>query len=323
MTGFDLGALSLPVQGDALVIANPAAGGVTAALVDDLVARLGDHGVRATVAWTGAAADATMWAARAAGAFDLGLVVAVGGDGTAREVSQGLASRPGGGTVPLLVLPAGSGNSTARNLWGDAAWPEVVDAAFDPARSRVRRIDLLHLAEWDRLAVLGASTGFLPAALLAARDVVGLRGMDRYHAAAATVLADMPSQPTVVRVDGVTIHDGPACLAAVGGGRYRARTAQFLPHSVLDDGLLDVCVIAELRGAAVAEVAGLALAGEHLGRPEVTWARGQRVTISHRDGRPLLAECDGDVWAAAGPTMTISVRPGALAVLAGVDGFGG
>ena len=38
------------------------------------------------------------------------------------------------------------------------------------------------------LAVLGASTGFLPAALLAARDVVGLRGMDRYHAAAATVL---------------------------------------------------------------------------------------------------------------------------------------
>jgi diacylglycerol kinase (ATP) len=309
--------------GVALVVANPAAGGVTAALVEDLVARLRAHSARVKVVWTTSAGDTTAEAARVGKDADVGLIVAVGGDGTAREVSQGLASGLGSLSAPLLVLPAGSGNSTARNLWGEVTWPEVVDAAFDPARSRVRTIDLLHVGEAGRLAVLGASTGFLPAALLAARQVSGLRGMDRYHAAAAAVLADMPSQPTVVRVDGVTVHDGPACLAAVGGGRYRARSCQFLPLSVLDDGLLDVCVIAELRGPALADVAGRAQRGEHLGCGEVTYARGRRVTIEHRDGAPLLAEYDGDVWAGAGPTMTIEVRPGALRVLSATDAPGG
>jgi diacylglycerol kinase (ATP) len=313
-------------NGGALVVANPAAGGVTVAMVDDLVARLRPHLAAVTVAWTAGAGDATAWASRGAEDAGVSLIVAVGGDGTTREVGQGLASRPGWPPPPpppLLVLPAGSGNSTARNLWGDATWPEVVGAAFDPARSRVRTIDVLHVAEKDGIAVLGASTGFLPAALLAARDVVGLRGMDRYHAAAATVLADMPSHPTVVGVDGVTIHDGPACLAAVGGGRYRARACRFLPLSVLDDGLLDVCVIAALAGDAVEAIAGLAVTGDHLGRPEVTYARGRRVTIERSDGRPLLAEYDGDVWPAAGPAMTVEVLPGALRVLAAVDGPGG
>jgi diacylglycerol kinase (ATP) len=309
--------------GAALVVANPAAGGVTAELVDELVARLRSHSARVEVAWTANAGDTTARAAQAGGDPDVGLIVAVGGDGTAREVAEGLAGRPGSPSAPLLVLPAGSGNSTARNLWGELAWAEVIDAAFDPARSQIRTIDLLHVSEPDRLAVLGASTGFLPAALLAARQVSGLRGMDRYHAAAAAVLADMPSEPTVVRVDGVTVHDGPVCLAAVGGGRYRARSCLFLPLSVLDDGLLDVCVIAELRGAALAEVAGRAQRGEHLGCGEVTYARGRRVTIEHRDGRPLLAESDGDVWAGAGSTMTIEVRPGALCVLSASDQPGG
>jgi diacylglycerol kinase (ATP) len=306
--------------GQALVIANPAAANVTASLVADLVAKLAAHDASAEVAWTsrpGAAADL---AAGAVSDPDVELVVAVGGDGTVREVANGMSramalhhrpSRPA-----LLALPAGSGNSTCRNLWGERDWPDVLDVAFDPALSTTRHLDLLRLAEPGVDVVLGASSGFLAQVLIGARQVTGLTGRDRYYAAAVDVLAAMPSHPTRVTVDGGVVHDGPASLAAVGGGRFRAYAFQFLPNSLLDDGELDVCVIGAVSGPAVDELAQLVPSGRHVGRPDVTYRRGRSVSIERTDGMPLVAEFDGEVWAAAGTTLTVEVVPGAVTVLA-------
>jgi diacylglycerol kinase (ATP) len=155
--------------------------------------------------------------------------------------------------------------------------------------------------------------------LIGARDVTGLTGRDRYYAAAAGVLEDMPAHPTRVTVDGQIVHDGPASLAAVGGGRFRAYAFQFLPRSVLDDGVLDVCVIDALTGSAVSEVADLVPSGGHLSRPEVTYRRGRRVRIERTDGLPLVAEFDGEVWSAAGSTLSIEILPGAVTALARRD----
>jgi len=249
--------------------------------------------------------------------------VAVGGDGTVREVAEGLVRCPrrrGDSDMPvLLALPAGSGNSTCRNLWGELEWPEVLDAALDPARSTIRNLDVMRLIEPDVDVLLGASSGFLADVLIGARDVTGLAGRDRYYAAAAGVLAVMPAHPTRVTVDGQVIHEGPVSLAAVGGGRFRAYAFQFLPRSVLDDGELDICVIGALAGSAVAGVADLVPSGGHLSRPEVLYQRGRRVSLERTDGQPLVAEFDGEVWAGAGSTLTVEILPGALRALAGRD----
>ena len=303
------------LQGTVLVVANPAAAGITATMVDRIADRLRQHAPQVTVAWTTRAGEARDLAAAAAGGGQVELVVAVGGDGTVQEVSHGVATGATAEPPIVLALPAGGGNSSVLAWWGRAGWPEILDAALDQQRSAVRGIDLLHLVEPDIVAALGASSGFLAAVLAGARNKPGPRGLDRYHAAAADVLAAMPADPTVVRVDGTTIHDARTCLAAVGGGRHRAQLYQFLPESVLDDGLLDVCVIGELNDAAVAEVALLVLSGEHLQHPAVSYARGRRVTIERTDGLPLLAEYDGDVWEEAGPRLTVDVLPGALRVL--------
>jgi diacylglycerol kinase (ATP) len=300
------------------VIVNPAAAGVSPALVDAVVARVGQSCDGAEAVWTARRGDGVDLAAVAVADVGVGLVVAVGGDGTVREVAEGL-SRPAGRRSPapfLLAVPAGSGNSTCRNLWGEREWAEVLDMALDPARSATRRLDLLRLVEPGVDVVLGASSGFLAEVLIGARHVTGVSGRDRYLVAAGGVLGAMPSHPTRVRVDGRIVHDGPASLAAVGGGRYRAYSFQFLPSSRLDDGQLDVCVIGPLSGPAVGEVADLVPSGRHVGRPEVTCGRGRRVTIERIDGRPLVAEFDGEVWTDAGATLTVEVVPGALAVLA-------
>ena len=175
----------------ALVVANPAAAGVSYAVVGAIAARLHGAVVEVDTLWTSQPGDAVNAARRAATDPDTDLIVAVGGDGTVREVAEGLARAPvrpgrsGTGGLVLLALPGGSGNSTCRNLWGELEWSDVLDAAFDPNRSVTRDLDLMRLVEPDADVLLGASSGFLAEVLIGAREVTGLAGRDRYYAAAA------------------------------------------------------------------------------------------------------------------------------------------
>jgi diacylglycerol kinase (ATP) len=316
-----------------LLVVNPAAGGVTPALSESVTARLVAVAAEVRVQRTlgrGSVLDL------AAAAGDADVVAVLGGDGTVRQVAEGLLrgagrwpgrvaagetgasgpagrSGPAGGPGPaLLVLPAGRGNSTARNLWGSGDCAQVLDTAL--AGGERRPLDVLRLVEPDACAVLGASSGFLAEVLIQATVVAGA-GRDRYLIAGADVLARPPRQPTRVTVDGHVVSDGPASVVAVGGGSYRATDFQFLPGASLHDGLLDVCVIDALSPARAAELPGLLLAGAHLGQPDVRCAQGRRAVIEATDGRPLVVELDGEVWAGAGCRLTAEVLPAALEVL--------
>ena len=247
---------------------------------------------------------------------DAGLIIAVGGDGTVCELVPGMSA----GQI-LCPLPVGSGNSTARNLFGDRSWRQVLDLLDDPGASTVRRIDVLRLAEPGVTAVLGASTGFMAQVLRDARAVdPAVKGIDRYFTAAAGVLQAMPDQPTRVTVDGTVLADGPMASVAIGGGRFRAWSFQFLPESLIDDGLLDVSAIDALNPAALAELVPLMATGQYLGRPDVHYARGTSVIVERTDGLPLVAEFDGSTWDAAGSRLTIEIVPNALLALAATDG---
>jgi diacylglycerol kinase (ATP) len=300
-------------QSDCLILINPAAAAVDTRLGREIEGWLSGRARTVRTEWTAAPGHAADLVRKHA---DAGLVIAAGGDGTVNEILQGIA-----GHQVVAPLPVGSGNSTARNLYGDRDWRQVLDLLDRPGASTVRRLDLLRLEEAGVVAVLGTSTGFLAQVLIGARAVdPSLSGMDRYLSAAADVLPAVPDHPTRVTVDGVVLAEGPMSCVCVGGGRFRAWSFQFLPRSVLDDGLLDVCAIASLDPAAVAEVVPLIAAGQHLGRPEVRYGRGTRVVLERTDGLPLVAEFDGSVWDAAGPRLTVEVLPGALLALAAADG---
>jgi diacylglycerol kinase (ATP) len=300
---------------DVLVIANPAAAAVTRDLVSEIERALEPLTNSCRTEWLRAPGDAKRILAESAPA---GLVVAVGGDGTVAEVASTLAAI-GNQERVLLPLPAGSGNSTSRNLWGDVEYREILDAIAGGGYT-TRTIDLMYLREPGATVILGASTGFLAQVLINARAVdPSVTGIERYYAGAADVLESMPDHPTRVTVDGVVLFDGPASSVAVGGGRYRARFFEFLPESILDDGLLDISTMSALDAEAVTDLVPLLLGGQQLGRPEVRYTRGRHVVIESTDGRDLVAEFDGEVWDGARNRLTIDVVPGALRVLVPVN----
>jgi diacylglycerol kinase (ATP) len=299
-------------QSDCLVLINPSAGAVDANVAREIEDWLSERARTVRTVWTQAPGHAAELVRAHA---DAGLVVAAGGDGTVAELIQGMT-----GDQIVCALPAGSGNSTARNLFGDRNWRQILDLLDDPDAFTVRHLDLMRLAEPGVTAVLGASTGFLAQVLRGARTVdPALKGIDRYYASAAGVLQAMPDDPTRVTVDGVVLADGPMASVAVGGGRYRAWSFQFLPESLLDDGLLDVSTIDALDPAALAELVPLMAAGTHLGRADVRYARGTNVIVERTDGLPLVAESDGSLLD-IGSRLTIEIVPDALLALAAADG---
>jgi diacylglycerol kinase (ATP) len=292
------------------------AGGVSAELVAELVSLCRRHIAAPRVHWTSRAGEATVVAGEAvAHRFDV--VIAVGGDGTVREVVEGLLAAGAGDELPaLLIVPAGTGNSSYLAQWGDLPWRSAVPAALSRDGSRRCLLDLARLVELNELVLLGACSGVIADALVAARSVA-VGGRERYRIALARTAAEFVPYPGRVTVDGNVVHVGTTVLANVGGGRHRGGTYQVLPHSVLDDGLLDVCVIGgEISPSDVPE---LTRSGGHIGATGVVYARGRRITVARIDGEPLSFEHDGELCTGSATSMTLDVLPGVLPVLCRAD----
>ena len=305
----------LPLR-SGLVLANPAAGGVTSELVRDVQARcsrwLPDVHV-VTARRPGDIRELARSHAAADVASTADVVIVVGGDGSVSEAAAGLrAARRGSAGPPLLAVPAGTGNSFYREVWHDRPWQKVVDDALGGMAS-VRWIDMARIPETGTDVLLGACSGLVADALAVAAGIAGLAGRDKYDRAVAATVATFAAYPGRVTIDGVEAHAGPAVLASVGGGRHRGGRHTLLPRSVLDDGLLDVCVIG--GGMDLRELPLLTVSGSHVGHPAVTYGRGRSIRIERTDGIPLSFEYDGELFPPARTSYTVEVMPRSLPVL--------
>jgi diacylglycerol kinase (ATP) len=299
-----------------LVVANPAAGGVTPELVRDVQARCSRWlpAVRVlTTCRPGEVREIAAGLAAAGVASRPDVVIVVGGDGSVSEAAAGLrAARLGAASPPLLVVPAGTGNSFYREVWDDRPWQQMIDGALG-GMAAVRWIDMARIPETGTDVLLGACSGLVAEALAAAAGIAGIAGRDKYDRAVAATMATFAAYPGRVTIDGVQAHPGPAVLANVGGGRHRGGRHTLLPHSVLDDGLLDVCVVG--GGMDLRELPLLTASGTHVGHPAVTYGRGRSIRIERTDGMPLSFEHDGELFPPARTSYTVEVMPRSLPVL--------
>jgi len=145
----------MPKFEQTLVIINPTAGFKrrprTMRLIDD---HFKHQETQYEVRETRRQGDALRWA-RSARAEGFDLVAVIGGDGTVREVVEGLMRS--GARVPLALIPTGTGNVTARAL----SIPIDVRKAFNViATGRAATFDIGYLPEHDRYFVFVAGAGY-------------------------------------------------------------------------------------------------------------------------------------------------------------------
>jgi len=93
-------------------------------------------------------------------------------------------------------------------------------------------------------------------------------------------------------IDGEIINRR-AVLAVVVNGTYVGGGMQFVPHSQVDDGLLDVFVVKEIGKLELLTVFPKVYKGKHVDHPAVEFFRGKEVTINSQ--RQMAKSYDGTV----------------------------
>lgn len=241
-------------------------------------------------------------------------LVVVGGDGM---VHLGINALAGSGlpfgTVPLGIVPTGTGNDLARALGVPAHnVPGACAAVLAALASGGRLIDAGRASSsgTSRWFAGAVSAGFDAAVNERANAWRWPRGQSRYLLAMLRELASFRAITYTVTADGERWQQD-AMLISVANAQSIGGGMMITPAAVLDDGLLDLFIVGPLSRLGLLTVFPKVFSGGHLGHPAVHIRRVRTVELS---ADSVVAYADGE---RIGPLpLTIEVVPGAVRVLA-------
>jgi YegS/Rv2252/BmrU family lipid kinase len=266
------------------LIVNPAAGGGRAGrAAPGVVDALRGHGLRVERADTRDLPHARELALRAARGGET--VVTLGGDGLVGAAADALRAVPG---ALLGVLPGGRGNDLARVL-GIPLDPLAACAAIAHGTARPMDVGVVGGCAFVGIASVGFDSD---ANRIANRAPARLGNLVYAYGALRALWSWRPVRfevtvhPSGERVSFTGYTVAVANSRAYGGGMLLA------PEARLDDGLLDVVLIADVSKRRFLANLPRVFRGEHVRLPEVRVLRAAEVELAAE--RPFAVYADGD-----------------------------
>ena len=230
------------------------------------------------------------------------LVIAWGGDGTINEIASVLAFGP----AALGVVPSGSGNGLAREL----------GIPFEPERALAVALGdrelLIDAGELDGRLFFNIAGIGLDARVAHEFSAGGLvrRGFARYlEITARELFTYQPDEHTIV-TDGVPQRER-ALLIAIANARQYGNGAIIAPEARVDDGRLDVVVVAYRSPVRALLQVPRVFLGQIARVPGVTIRRATQVEIT--SARQVLYHVDGEPFV-GGASIRARIQPRALRV---------
>ena len=290
------------------IIANPISGRGRARRIGEQVADLlRERGVDADLMVSEAPGDCER-IAREVLAQGVRRVAACGGDGTVHEVVNGLANSD----AVLGIVPCGRGNDLARALGLPRDVEDVVntlvhgvDRAIDLGKAGDRFFATVATLGFDtavaqRMQTQGA--GFLTRALEVGGTVsyglTVLRTLFGYRSPFVRLLGDFG------------VFEGRILLAATANAPFYGSGIKIAPGAIVDDGMLDVCIVADVSRWTVLRMFLSAYSGAHVGHSAVRIVQTRTLQIESDD--PLWIFADGEPMCEV--PAKIEVVPDALRV---------
>lgn len=232
------------------------------------------------------------------------VILLFGGDGTMHR-HLGQLVKLG---LPVLVVPAGSGNDFAHslNLRGvrdsQAAWEK-----FSSGAGNVRHIDLGVIVSLggmgttpnnQRYFCCVAGVGLDAEVARRANNLPRwLRGHGGYLVCLLPKIftfAPLPARVYIRDADAAwTVRsDQPTLLAAFANSPLYGGGMKIAPRAKMDDGLLDCCIVGGVNRLKLLSLFATVYAGRHLGIREVQYLSAERARIETE--RPLDVYADGE-----------------------------
>jgi YegS/Rv2252/BmrU family lipid kinase len=234
--------------------------------------------------------------------------VVIGGDGTIHSILGALR----GSGIPLGVIPAGSGNDTARGFGIPLESEAALDAALGEGSLSA---DLLSGA--GTLTLTAVASGFdaqVAANVNRSRykrlcNAIGAGQLAYIIGILHTLMTFRPCRVTVICDDKEHVYDNAwlvsVCnLPSYGGGLL------ICPQAEAGDGRLDVCVVHGCSRMQLLRLFPTVLKGRHVTLPFVSMLRGSSAAIRFDEARHAI----GDGESLGAQSLDVRCEPGALRV---------
>ncbi len=239
---------------------------------------------------------------RALLAQGVGTVVAWGGDGTVNEVASALAF----GAIPLAIVPSGSGNGLARELRIPFDPSAALAVALD---GRVRSMDAGELDGHLFFNIAGIGLDARVAHRFAANGLAR-RGFVRYlQLTLQELMAFQADEHTIVTDEGPI--RSRTLLVAIANSRQYGNGALIAPQALLDDGQLDIVVVAHRSPFWTACQIPRVFTGQLRQTPGVVMRK--TATVEVTSALPVVYHVDGEPFVGSS-SISGRVRPNALNV---------
>jgi diacylglycerol kinase (ATP) len=250
-----------------------------------------------------------------------GVVVAVGGDGTANEVLNGLvrARQNGNGQAAMGLIPIGRGNDFAFGVGA----PILLEEACQALSSGKRKwIDVGCVRGGDypegRFFGNGVGIGFDAVVGFEALKLKRLHGFPSYIVAALKTIFLYYRAP-IVRVK---FNDQelvlPALMVSIMNGRRMGGGFFMAPEGQTNDGMFDLCIARQVSRPAIFLLIPRFMQGSQAGHPAIQMVRADHVTVTAVEGK-LPAHADGETLCYAGERLELTLFPRMLEILAPHD----
>lgn len=218
------------------------------------------------------------------------LLVVAGGDGTVMEVLAAVADRgaAGNGTIPVAVVPFGTGNLLSVNLGVPPKVPDAIDVALS---GKPYTLDLVKTSLGRYFAIMGGMG--LDAHMVDDAD----RGVkDKFGAFAYVwgVLKNLSIQPIRVNVvldHKTTLRRRVKSVVIANMGKI-AGDIEAMPTAQPDDGLLDIGFIKARTLWEWMKLAALAVVGQAHRSRQLEIHRAKHIAVNSQ--YPELLEMDGE-----------------------------
>lgn len=283
------------------IIVNPVAGGgKTSAIWQDIERQIKKLGVDYSFVLTQGVGDATELA-KAAKREGFQKIFVVGGDGTLNEVINGIELSQ----TAVGIIPTGSGNDLSKMV----GIRGIADALASLRHQERRRIDLGKAK--GRLFINNLGAGFDTCVATTKKKFEMLKGNLGYVFSSLRALGDFRASWVEITAEGYRFCDKAMCVS-IGNGRFHGGCFKLTPDAVIDDGLLDACIIKELSKMKSLLNIPKAIKGTHGCLKEVNFFKAKKIFL--RSQNPLLVHLDGEVLPEPVREMEIEILPGSLEV---------
>jgi diacylglycerol kinase (ATP) len=231
-------------------------------------------------------------------------IVACGGDGTLNEVANGLI----GSGVPMLPIPIGRGNDFVKSVACGRTPKKQVGAIVS---GRTILVDTIKISGVG-YAINGISVDDFP-------TTVSLQVESGLFAYIKPALRNLPTyQDKLYRIsfDGKTTIEGRFLVFVIMNGSVAGKDFRFCPEAKVDDGLLDTCLVRQVRGklSRLCYLVAVIWNGRHARLSATEMKKTSNIYVAMPQSSSIDLQVDGEHKKTKTNTLNISVEPKSLLI---------